>query len=390
MIFEQCLIGPSLLLNGYKIFIMELVPLANIQNIPLVVNILKVLVTGFLAFVLAMAITPFWTSILYKYKFSRQKKETTVDGQVATVVGILHKNKTGTPSMGGVIVWVSVLILALSGHFTFPYLAELLDTNFIARLDFLSRKQVWLPLFFLVSAGILGLADDYMTIRGIGSNKGGGMRFATRFGWLFILAAVGAWWFYAKLGWDSLHIPSVGDVTINLWYVPLFLFVVLFSAISSNETDGLDGLNAGVLTMAFSSFALIAFMHNKVDLASFCAAVAGALLAFLWFNVYPARFFMGDTGAISLGTTLGVVALLTNSVLVFFIIVLIYSLESGSAALQLFSKRFFKRKIFLAAPIHHHFEALGWPETKVVARAWIFTAITSLLGVIIGIVGMGK
>ena len=197
---------------------MEMLPFADIQNIPLVMNILKVLVTGFIAFILAFIITPFWTNILYKHKLSRQKKETTVDGQVATVVGILHKNKTGTPSMGGVIIWASVLLLAFSSHFTFPYLAELLDINFIARLDFLSRKQVWLPLFFLVAAGLLGLVDDYMTIRGIGNNKGGGMRFAARFGWLFALVAIGAWWFYAKLGWNSLHIPSVGDVSIGLWW----------------------------------------------------------------------------------------------------------------------------------------------------------------------------
>lgn len=368
---------------------MEQMGFANIQNIPLVVDILKVLVTGMLAFILAFLITPLWTNILYKYKCGIRIKTNAVDGEKLSIVSMLHQNKAGTPTMGGVLVWFTVGILVLASHFLFPLLAELFDTNFIARLDFFSRKEVWLPLFFLIAAGLLGMVDDYMSIRNIGENKGGGMRFAMRFWWLFVLAALGGWWFYAKLGWDVLHIPSVGDFSLGLWYIPLFIFVVLFAAISSNETDGLDGLNGGVLVMGFASFALIAFMQNKVDLASFCAAVSGALLAFLWFNVYPARFFMGDTGAISLGTTLGVVALLTNSVVSLFIIVALYSLESGSAAIQLFSKKFFKRKIFLAAPIHHHFEAMGWPETKVVARAWIFTAITSLLGIIIGILGMG-
>jgi phospho-N-acetylmuramoyl-pentapeptide-transferase len=368
---------------------METIPFANIQSIPLVVNVLKVLVTGFIAFVLAFVLTPFWTNILYKRKLGIRIKTTAVDGEALSVVSTLHKNKAGTPTMGGVLVWGSVTALALTSHFLFPYLADIFDTNFIARLDFLSRRQVWLPLFFLFTAGILGLVDDYMSVRNIGSNKGGGMRFAARFWWLFVLAALGSWWFYSKLGFDAIHIPSYGDISLGLWYIPLFIFVVLFTAISSNETDGLDGLNAGILTMAFSSFALIAFMQNKVDLAAFCAAVSGALLAFLWFNVYPARFFMGDTGAISLGTTLGVVALLTDSLVVLFIVVALYTLESGSAALQLFSKRFFKRKIFLAAPLHHHFEALGWPETKIVARAWIFTAAMSVLGIIIGIIGMG-
>lgn len=368
---------------------MEQFTFANIQDIPLVVNILKVLCTGMFAFILAFLITPLWTNILYKYKLGIRIKTNSYSGDKLSVVSALHQKKSGTPTMGGVIVWLSVTILVFLSHYLFPLLAELFDTNFLARLDFFSRKQVWLPLFFLVTAGLLGLIDDYMSIRNIGRNKGGGMRFAIRFWWLFVLAAMGSWWFYSKLGWDVLHIPSVGDFSLGLWYIPLFIFIVLFTAISSNETDGLDGLNGGVLTMAFASFALIAFMHNKVDLSAFCAAVSGALLAFLWFNVYPARFFMGDTGAISLGTTLGVVALLTDSIVALFIIVAIYSLESGSAAIQLFSKKFFKRKVFLAAPLHHHFEAIGWPETKVVARAWIFTAMTSLFGLIIGIIGMG-
>ncbi|OGI21539.1 MAG: phospho-N-acetylmuramoyl-pentapeptide-transferase [Candidatus Moranbacteria bacterium RIFCSPHIGHO2_01_FULL_55_24] len=362
---------------------------AQFQNIPLVLNILKVLATGFLAFFLAFLITPIWTHILYKYKIGIKIKEKDVNGDQLTFVSKLHAAKAGTPTMGGLIVWMTVLILVYLSHYLFPLIAVWTDTNFIARLDFLKRSQVWLPLFVLVTSGILGLFDDYLSVRGKGSNKGGGMRFAFRFWWLFIISGAGAWWFYQKLGWDSIHIPAMGDFSIGWWYIPLFIGVILFSAISSNETDGLDGLNAGVLLAAFSSFALIAFAQNSMDLAAFCTALAGALLAFLWFNIYPARFFMGDTGAISLGTTLGVVAMLTNSVIVLFIIVFIYVLESGSAAIQLFSKRFFKRKVFLAAPLHHHFEAKGWPEPKIVMRAWIFTAITSLIGVMIGILGMG-
>lgn len=368
---------------------MDALVLADFQNLPVVMNIVKVLVTGMLAFIIAFLITPLWTHVLYKHKIGIRIKKNGVSGDQLTFVSKLHAWKAGTPTMGGLIIWVTVLILAFASEWIFPWIAELTDTNFIARLDFLKRSQTWLPLFTLVTAGLLGLLDDYMSVRGLGTNKGGGMRFLFRFWWLFAIAGLGAWWFYSKLGWDVLHVPALGDFNIGWWYVPLFLFVILFAAISSNETDGLDGLNGGVLVMAFSSFALIAFMHNKVDLASFCAAVSGALLAFLWFNVYPARFFMGDTGAISLGTTLGVVAMLTNSALVLFVIVFIYALESGSVALQLFSKRFLKKKIFLAAPLHHHFEAKGWPEPKVVMRAWIFTAVTALVGVIIGIVGMG-
>ncbi len=364
--------------------------ISQIQTIPEVINILKVLSTGLLAFLAAFLITPIWTHFLYNHKIGIRIKKKSVDGEKLQYVNQLHKSKSGTPTMGGVIIWFSVLILVLTSHYIFPFLAKSLKINFIARLDFFSRSQVWLPLFALTSAGILGIFDDYMSVRGIGKNKGGGMRFLTRFGWLVGIAVLGAWWFYSKLGWDKIHIPAVGDFSIGWWYIPLFIFIILFTAISSNETDGLDGLNAGILSIAFSSFALIAFAQNKVDLAAFCAALAGALLAFLWFNIYPARFFMGDTGAVSLGTTLGVIAMLTNSVIVLFIIVFIYIIESGSVIIQLFSKKFRKKKVFLAAPLHHHFEVLGWPETKITMRAWIFTMVVSLAGVIIGILGAGK
>jgi phospho-N-acetylmuramoyl-pentapeptide-transferase len=364
--------------------------IAQVYTIPFVVDIIKILSTGLLAFILAFIVTPVWTKILYKYKIGTKIKERSVDGKELKFINKLHAGKAGTPTMGGLIIWFSVLILIFASHYLFPIIAKWLDVNFVARLDFLSRRQTWLPLSVLIAGGILGLFDDFMSVRGWGSNKGGGMRFAKRFWWLILISAAGAWWFYGKLGWDSIHVPAVGDFSIGWWYVPVFMLVIMITAISSNETDGLDGLNGGVLLMAFSSFAVISFVHNKVDLASFCAAISGALLAFLWFNIYPARFFMGDTGAMALGTTLGVVAMLTNSALVLFMIVFIYLLESGSVAIQLFSKKFFHRKIFLAAPIHHHFEAKGWPEPKVTMRAWIFTALTALIGVIIGILGMGK
>ncbi len=363
---------------------------AQIQTIPEVVNVLKVMATGIIAFVVAFVITPAWTHILYKHKIGIKIKKTGVDGKKLTHVSALHAHKSGTPTMGGVIVWATVGLLALASHYVFPWIAQVLDTNFIARLDFFSRKQTYLPLFALVAGGVLGLFDDIASVRGWGKNKGGGIQFALRFWWLFAIAGAGAWWFFVKLGWDVLHVPGVGDFMIGVWYVPLFIFVILFSAISSNETDGLDGLNAGVLTIAFAAFGMIAFMHNKVDLAAFCMAVSGALTAFLWFNIYPARFFMGDTGAMALGTTLGVVAMLTNSALVLFIIVFIYVLESGSVVLQLASKRFLGRKIFRAAPIHHHFEAIGWPEPKIVMRAWVLTMITAAVGLIIAIFGMGR
>jgi len=363
--------------------------IAQIHTIPEVQSIAKIIILFVAAFVTTMAITPIFTHFLYKNRIKIKIKDKSVDGDKLTYVNKLHSHKKGTPTMGGVIVWGTVLILAALMFFLGPFLADLTGIGWFERLNFISRNQTWLLLFALISTAVLGLVDDYMSIKGIGSNKGGGMRFAVRFGWLIVIAAIGAWWFFVKLESNFIHIPAVGDFKIGFWYVPLFIFVIVSMAVSSNETDGLDGLNAGILIQAFSIFSMIAFFQGRFDIAAFCAVIAGSLIAFLWFNFYPARFFMGDTGAISLGATLGVVALLTNTVLVLPFAVFIYFLESGSVIIQLFSKKVFKRKVFLAAPIHHHFEAKNWPETKVTVRFWIMNGLMACVGLLIGIMGGG-
>jgi len=363
--------------------------IAQVETIPEVMAVAKIIVLAALSFVLTMVLTPAWAHILYKYKIGIKIKKKSVDGKKLTYAGKLHAHKSGTPTMGGVLVWGSVVILAVLMYNLAPFLSEQFCNVWISRLDFVSRSQTWLPLFTLVVTAILGLVDDWMSIKSIGKNKGGGMQFVWRMIWLLGFTSLGAWWFYSKLGWNSIHIPAVGNLEIGLWYIPLFIFIVVATAFSSNETDGLDGLNAGILTQAFTAFAVIAFFQGRMDLAGFCGVVAGALLAFLWFNFYPARFFMGDTGAFSLGATLGVVALLLNSVLVLPFLVSIYVLETLSVVIQLTSKKFFKKKIFLSAPIHHHFEAIGWPETKVTVRFWILNAIVAIIGLMVGIIGGG-
>jgi phospho-N-acetylmuramoyl-pentapeptide-transferase len=359
--------------------------LADITTIPAAMAVLKIWILGTLSFVLAMSWTPILTHYLYRYKIGIKIKETSVDGKKAPIYHALHKDKSGTPSMGGVLVWVTVLVLAVFLYYFTPFF----DIKLIRRLDFLSRSQTWLPFFMLITTAVLGAFDDIFSVRGWGTNKGGGIRFLYRFGWLVVIAILGAFWFYYKLDYNSIHIPALGDLEINLWYLPFFVFVVLATAFSSNITDGLDGLNGGILLIAYASFGVIAFAQNKINLAAFCAAVCGALLAFLWFNIYPARFFMGDTGAVSLGATLAVIAMLTNSVLVLPVICLVYVIESGSVIIQLTSKKLLGRKVFLSTPIHHHFEATGWPETKVTMRAWILTGVAAGIGLIIGILGMG-
>jgi phospho-N-acetylmuramoyl-pentapeptide-transferase len=214
-------------------------------------------------------------------------------------------------------------------------------------------------------------------------HKGRGLAFRFKVILYTLVATIGAWWFYFKLGFDYVNVPFFGNVVIGWLFIPFFILVVVGTSFAVNETDGLDGLAGGTLLIAFLSFALISYMGGRENLASFIGVVSGSLLAFLWFNVYPARFIMGDTGSMGMGVLLAIVAFLTNSVLLLPLIGFIFVLEAGSALLQIFSKKVFKRKIFISAPIHHHFEAIGWPETKVTMRFWIISVVTSLIGIII-------
>ncbi len=350
----------------------------HIQDIILVTNSAKVLIITAIAFVTAILLTPVLTHFLYKYKLGKN-----IRTSGAPVYTKLHQKKAGTPTMGGILIWATVLILIL----LFLILSKLFP-DYFGWMNFMSRSETWLPLFALIITALIGLVDDLMNVFKIGP-KGGGLRIRAKIVLYTLVATIGAWWFYYKLGWDSLHVPGVGDFTIGWWYFPLFVLVIVATSFSVNESDGLDGLAGGILLTCFSAYAVIAFMQGKVDLATFCGAVVGALLAFLWFNIYPARFFMGDTGAFGLGTTLGVIAMLTNSVLVLPIIALPLVLESGSVIIQMISKKLFKHKVFISTPIHHHFEALGWPETKVTMRFWIIAIISAGLGLIIGLIGRG-
>ena len=279
--------------------------------------------------------------------------------------------------MGGVIIWATVIGLAV-----LFWVLDFLFDGFWGYLNFIDRAQTYLPLAAMLLAAVVGFADDLLGVLKIGPH-GGGIKVRHKLVLYALMAAVGAWWFYFRLGWDFLYIPFLGNFQIGWWYFPFFMFIIIASAFSANETDGLDGLAAGVLLTAFASLTVVAFVLERYDLAAFGGAVIGALLAFLWFNIYPARFFMGDTGSMSLGITLGVIAMLTNTAFLLPFFALILVLESLSVIIQVASKKILGRKVFLSAPIHHHFEALGWPETQVTMRFWIISAIFSALGLVI-------
>lgn len=342
--------------------------------------IIKIFFLTFLSFVIAIGWTPVLTHFLYKYKLGKQIRTS----EKAPIFSALHAKKSGTPVMGGLLVWVTTLVLAL----TFYFLGEWLDGVF-ADFNFLTRSQTWLPLGALVATALVGLFDDYLNVRKIGP-YGGGLSVWHRLAVYTVIALVVAWWFYFKLDWDFIRIPFLETYNLGLWYIPTVIFIVIATAFSVNEIDGLDGLAGGTLMSAFISFGAIAFVQGRFDLAAFCGVIVGSLLAFLWFNIAPARFFMGDTGAMSLGVVLAIMALMTNSVLILPIIGFLFVVESLSVIIQVASKKLRKgKKVFLSAPIHHHFEAKGWPETKVVMRFWVISAMTSIMGLVIFLLDRG-
>jgi len=338
-------------------------------------NIVKILLLSALAFIFAFACTPALTNLLYKYKLGKQIRnsgETPIFSQ-------LHAHKAGTPTMGGILIWGTVLVFMVF----FSFLADVMPGEIFDYLNFFSRSETLLPLGALVACAIIGLLDDWLDVSGRGVFGGGGLKLRQRLLIYALIALIAAAWFYFKLDWTILHVPFFGNFEISWWYIPVFVFIIVATSFSVNETDGLDGLAGGTLMIAFASYGIISFVLGRYELAAFCGVIMGALLAFLWFNIPPARFYMGDTGAMSLGVTLGVIAMLTNNALILPFIGIVFVIESVSVIIQMISKRVRHKKVFLSTPIHHHFQALGWSEAKIVMRFWVIGSMGAVLGLII-------
>lgn len=337
--------------------------------------IIKILFFSALSFIIAIFMAPVLTHFLYKYKLGKKIR----NSGDTPIFSKLHAHKAGTPTMGGILVWGTLLLLIL-----FFYLLSLaFPGGIFEHLNFLSRAETLLPLGALLATAVIGLFDDWLDVREKGVFGGGGLKLRHRLIIYTLIAVIGALWFYFKLNWTIFHIPFLGNFEIGAWYIPIFIFIIVATSFSVNEADGLDGLAGGTLLTAFGAYAIIAFTMGRYDMATFCAVIIGALLAFLWFNIPPARFYLGDTGSMSLGVTLGIIALLTNNSLLLIFIGLIFLIESLSVIIQLLSKKFRKKKVFLSAPIHHHFQAIGWPESKVVMRFWVISVIGAAIGLII-------
>jgi len=348
-------------------------------------DIIKVFSLSTFAFFIGIAITPLLTHYLYKYKMWKKKAgKVAPDGRETPIFNELHKDKeVGTPRMGGVVIWGSAILTAL----LFWFIAAVLPNGLTEKMNFISRNQTWLPLFTLLIGSLVGLVDDFMQVSASKSGYVGGLSFSKRLVVVIILGLIGAWWFYFKLGMDSINIPFDGEWVIGLWFIPFFV-AVMVALFSSGVIDGLDGLAGGVMATIFAAYTGIAFFQNQVDLAAFCAVVTGGILAFLWFNIPPARFYMSETGILGLTTALTLVVFLTNSVVVLPIIALPLFATSASVAIQLASKKLRNgKKIFKVAPVHHHFEALGWPAYKVVMRYWVISLIFAIIGMIVVLTG---
>lgn len=320
------------------------------------------------AFLMAMFLTPFYTYVAYRYRFWKKQRSTSTTGEVLKVFTKLHeaKFKRNIPTMAGMIGVVSIVVVTLFFN--------------------LDRSETWLPLAALVAAGGVGLLDDVINIRGQGLGVAG-LRSSIKFMLITTIALVLGWWFFATLGYDIVHIPFVGSIDIGWLIVPLFVLAVVSTGNAVNISDGLDGLAGGLLAISYGAFGVIALAQGHVMLAGFCFTVLGALLSYLWFNIYPARFFMGDVGSFAFGTTLGVVAMMTNTLFLLPIIGIVFVVEGGSSLIQIVSKKVFNRRVFISAPIHHHLEAVGWPETKITMRFWVIGCICGFIGLLLAFAG---
>jgi len=320
-------------------------------------------------FLFSMVLTPIYTYFAYKYKFWKKQKKSTVDGKSLPIMTKLHahKFKHVFPTMAGLIGIISITTV-----------------TWIFNLD---RGQTWLPLVGFLGGAAVGAIDDLINIFGSGRGAAG-LRGPVKFFLITIVGVALGWFFAVKLGWTQILIPFVGDIEIGVaGMIIVFAFAVVATSNAVNITDGLDGLSGGLAMMAYMAYGIIALFQGNIMLFGFCLTVVGWLLSYIWFNVPPARFMMGDTGSFALGAGLGVVAMMTDSFLLLPIIGLMFVVETSSSLIQLVSKKFFHKKIFISAPLHHHLEAKGWGEAKIVMRFWILAGVSAILGVFIAAVG---
>lgn len=327
---------------------------------------LDLFLLGVFSFAVAILLTPIYTHFAYKHKFWKRSRTHSTTGEKLEIIS-KFRIKRQVPLMAGLVTIATITIVTVIGN--------------------LDRNQTWLPLAALIGGGFVGLIDDIINIRGKGGTFAG-LRPKVKFLMITAVALAAALFFYYKLGFSTIYVPFTGSVELGLLVIPLFTFVVVGTGNAVNITDGVDGLAGGLLGTAFGAFGAIAMLQGNFGIAGFCFTVVGAILAYLWFNIPPARFFMGDVGSFGLGTSLGVVAMLTDTLLLLPVIGFIFVMETASVIINITSKKLRNgKRVFLSSPIHHHFEATGWPKTKVTMRFWVLGQVFAFVGIIIALVG---
>ncbi len=349
-------------------------------------NIIKILLPSAFSFLIGIALAPHVAKILYSYELWKKKSvEKTIDGKEATISSRLHNDEAKkTPRLGGIIIWASVFATALG----LWLLSKLFPNETTAKFDFISRSQTWLPLFAMLVGAIVGAIDDLLVVdffKKKGTYVGGGLSFPIR---LITVACIGlfaGFWFYEKLGVETVFVPFYGDLHLGLLYIP-FVIITTVAIFSTSVIDGIDGLSGGIFATVFTSVGIITFLHGQVNIATLCFVIVGAILGFLWFNVPPALFYMSETGILALTLALSVISFMADITLYLPLIALPLFMTSFSVIIQLLSKKYRGKKIFLVAPLHHHFEAKGWSRATITMRYWIVSSMCALMGIVLVLV----
>lgn len=348
-------------------------------------SLFKVLLPAIVSFVIGITISSPLIRILKRYEIWKKKSvHTSIDGSASTITSNLHNDEERKLlRMGGAVVWLSVFATTA----LFLFLSHVFPTDLTEKLDFISRNQTWLPLVAMFVGAIVGGIDDLLVVEvfkgRLNSYIGGGLSFPVRLSAVALLGLSMGLWFFYKLDVSSVYIPFYGDFAVSGVLFILFFILVTVALFSTSVIDGVDGLSGGIFSAIFTSYGFIAFYQNQIDIAALCFMIVGGILAFLWFNVPPAVFMMAETGIMALTLSLSIISFLTNAVMYLPIIALPLVITTGSVILQLLWKKLFKRKLFLVAPLHHHFEAKGWAKAQVTMRYWIVSYICALLGVVV-------
>jgi len=341
---------------------------------PMDSNLIQIFWFWLATFLVGFITCPSYIKLLVRTGFVKQIRENAAIGKAFEFMK-LHWKKSWTPtSWWGIIIGVVFFMVIIS---------IILQKIWFTNNSLLNQQETYLSIFTLFAVWILGLVDDYMNARGIGKTKWISAKF--KMFWLILFSWLWAWWFYDKLGWSEilLSLPLLPWIELGLLFIPLFMFIIIAAANSVNFTDGLDGLAGWLLLFAYGVYGFITYDQWLFLLSTLCVSICWALVAFLWYNVKPAKFFMWDVGSLALGANLWLMALLTNTLAILVIIGLIFILETLSVIIQLTSKRLRNgKKVFKIAPFHHHLEACGWSEETVVFRMWLVWLILSVVGMI--------